>query len=198
MSSEQALSPRMRELLDAALVVTSESGMRGLTHRAVDRQAGLPEGSCSAYLRTRHALTTALAEYVAGHLNADVQQLSDVLATCVGDHEQAAVETTKLFIKWLHGRDLVTRFELTLEATRDPELAALMGQWRGQLVDVVAGVVALEGEPVDPVRAETLVAALDGVLLGALFRAERERAPYLRNCVALLIAGLSPEPGPRS
>jgi len=189
-----SLSPRMRQLLDAALVVVSESGMRGLTHRAVDRQAGLPEGSCSAYLRTRHALTTALAEYVAGHLTADVQQLSDVLATCVGDHERASVETTRLFTRWLHGRDLVTRFELTLEATRDPELAALLGQWRAQLVDVVASVVALEGEPVDPVRAETLVAALDGVLLGALFRAERERAPYLRNCVALLIDGLSPRP----
>jgi len=184
----------MRQLLDAALVVVSESGMRGLTHRAVDRQAGLPEGSCSAYLRTRHALTTALAEYVAGHLNADVEQLSDALAGCVGDHERATLETTRLFTRWLHGRDLVTRFELTLEATRDPDLAALMGQWRAQLVDVVAGVVALEGEPVDPARTETLVAALDGVLLGALFRPERARAAYLRNCVALLIEGLSPRP----
>ena len=41
-------------------------GLRGLTHRAVDRRAGLPEGSCSAYLRTRRALQGALTEHVAG------------------------------------------------------------------------------------------------------------------------------------
>ena len=34
-------------------------GLRGLTHRAVDAEAGLPEGSCSAYMRTRVALLTA-------------------------------------------------------------------------------------------------------------------------------------------
>src|SRR4249919_1710146 len=81
---EETLSPRMRQLLDAALVVVSDAGLRGLTHRAVDREAGLPEGSCSAYLRTRHALTTALGEYVAEHLAADVHELTDVLADCPG------------------------------------------------------------------------------------------------------------------
>ena len=47
------LSPRRRQLLEAALHVIADEGLRGLTHRAVDRRAGLPEGSCSAYLRTR-------------------------------------------------------------------------------------------------------------------------------------------------
>jgi DNA-binding transcriptional regulator YbjK len=186
------LSPRMRTLLDAALVVVSEGGMRGLTHRAVDRQAGLPEGTCSAYLRTRHALTTALAEYVAGHLRADVQQLADTLATCPGDHERATAETTGLFERWLHGRDLVTRFELSLEASRDPVLAEQFGAWRENLVGVVAEALTRDGSNATALRAETLVVALDGVLLGALLRPEHERADYLRRCVALLLDGLSP------
>ena len=54
------LSPRRRLLVDAAIEVVAAHGLRGLTHRAVDREAGLPEGSCSAYLRTRHAMISAL------------------------------------------------------------------------------------------------------------------------------------------
>jgi DNA-binding transcriptional regulator YbjK len=192
LAPEETLSPRMRQLLDAALVVVSESGMRGLTHRAVDRQAGLPEGTCSAYLRTRHALTTALTEYVASHLAADVQQLSEVLASCPGDHARATAETAALFERWLHGRELVTRFELSLEAARDPVLAEQFQTWRNNLVDVVATVLTQDGTTRDVVLAETLVVALDGVLLGALLRPEDERADYLSRCVALLIDGLSP------
>jgi DNA-binding transcriptional regulator YbjK len=186
------LSPRMRQLLDAALVVVSEAGMRGLTHRAVDRQAGLPEGSCSAYLRTRRALQTALARYVAAHLAADVQALSEVLIDCSDDHDRAAAETAALFQRWLHGRDLVTRFELTLEASRDPELADEFSAWRQHLVEVVGGVITQGGGPTDAGHAETLVVALDGVLLGAILKEPEARAAYLRQCVALLINGLSP------
>ena len=57
-------------------------GLRGLTHRAVDREAGLPEGSCSAYLRTRQALVLALTEYVAEGLTGDCEHLAGDLATC--------------------------------------------------------------------------------------------------------------------
>jgi DNA-binding transcriptional regulator YbjK len=197
MTVEVALSPRMRQLLDAALVVVSEGGMRGLTHRAVDRQAGLPEGSCSAYLRTRKALQFALTEYVAAHLAADVRALSEVLANCPGDHERAAAETAGLFERWLHGRDLVTRFELSLEASRDPELAAQFSAWRQQLVDVVGEVMPWEGSTPDPDRAETLVVALDGVLLGALLKEPKERADFVGRCVAILINALSPARDPR-
>ena len=65
MTDAPARSARMELLLDAAVRVVAENGLRGLTHRAVDREAGLPEGSCSAYLRTREALVLAVTEYVA-------------------------------------------------------------------------------------------------------------------------------------
>src|SRR5262249_31692142 len=38
---------RRTEILDNALIVLAEHGMRGLTHRAVDQAAGLPAGSPS-------------------------------------------------------------------------------------------------------------------------------------------------------
>jgi len=192
MTIQTALSPRMRQLLDAAVMVVSEAGMRGLTHRAVDRQAGLPEGSCSAYLRTRKALQSALTEYVAARLAADVQGLSEVLAGCPGDHARATAETAALFERWLHGNDLVVRFELSLEASRDPELAAQFSAWRTELIELVSTVLTRDGGSGDVVVAETLVVAMDGVLMGALVKEPGERAAYLRRCVALLIDGLSP------
>ncbi|WP_285245644.1 TetR family transcriptional regulator [Pseudarthrobacter sp. fls2-241-R2A-127] len=50
---------RRTELMDAALGVVAEKGMKGLTHRAVDAAAGLPEGTTSNYFRSRAALVQA-------------------------------------------------------------------------------------------------------------------------------------------
>ncbi|HEY1174567.1 MAG TPA: TetR family transcriptional regulator, partial [Phytomonospora sp.] len=41
---------------DAAIALLADKGTRGLTHRAVDEQAGLPQGSTSYYFRSREAL----------------------------------------------------------------------------------------------------------------------------------------------
>lgn len=54
------MTPRRDELLDAAITVIGERGIRALTHRAVDVAAGLPPGSASNYFRTRDALLNAV------------------------------------------------------------------------------------------------------------------------------------------
>src|SRR6478735_952842 len=136
------LSPRRRQLLDAALHVVADEGLRGLTHRAVDRRAGLPEGSCSAYFRTRRALQTALTEYVVGALAADVTALAEELRGCSGDSDRAVELTTGLFVRWLDERELLrAKLELSLEGPRDPELAPLLAASRTQLVCVVAAIM---------------------------------------------------------
>src|SRR5262249_26557192 len=61
---EECMS-RRAELADAAIATLARDGMRGLTHRAVDRAAGLPEGSASYYFRTRQALLKATVERLA-------------------------------------------------------------------------------------------------------------------------------------
>ena len=53
---------RRAEIADTAITTLARDGMRGLTHRAVDRAAGLPEGSASYYFRTRQALLKATVE----------------------------------------------------------------------------------------------------------------------------------------
>ena len=186
----EPLSSRRRLLLDTAVHVVATSGLRGLTHRAVDRAAGLPEGTCSAYLRTRLALVTALGEHVAGRLNADVQALGDGAIACAGDTEQVTALTSALFLRWLDAHDvLVARFELAMEAARDPALAGVLAGWRDRLVAVVEGMLAAGGH--DRARAPFVVAALDGVLLGALAQDHDERRRYVEDGVALVLSTMA-------
>ncbi|TMR10873.1 TetR/AcrR family transcriptional regulator [Nonomuraea turkmeniaca] len=53
---------RRDQLGDAAIEVLAGQGGRGLTHRAVDRAAGLPEGTAKNYFPTRDSLLQAAAE----------------------------------------------------------------------------------------------------------------------------------------
>src|SRR4051812_29606628 len=101
-----AESPRRRQLLEAALHVVADDGLRGLTHRAVDRRAGLPEGSCSAYLRTRSALQQALTEYVAAALVADVDRLAERVRD-IGAEDEGVEAALDLFLHWLDQRELL-------------------------------------------------------------------------------------------
>jgi DNA-binding transcriptional regulator YbjK len=201
------LSPRRRRLLDAALHVVADQGLRGLTHRAVDRQAELPEGSCSAYLRTRQALQGALTEYVAGALAADVDRLAQEIGACTGDEDRAVQLAIALFERWLDERELLlAKLELSLEASRNPELAALLGAWRGRLVEVIAQVMRQRDGLLDEAgggeaarsaveqsteRAEALAASFDGILLAALLKPARERRGFLSRSLALTMRALT-------
>src|SRR4051812_15692979 len=101
MTQERVPTRRMELLLEAALHVVAGHGLRGLTHRAVDREAGLPEGSCSAYLRTRRALVTALTSYVATGVTHDCEQLArDLSAGHLEDH-RAIEKVTSFFMRRL-------------------------------------------------------------------------------------------------
>ncbi|MGB0099694.1 MAG: TetR family transcriptional regulator C-terminal domain-containing protein [Nocardioides sp.] len=199
-------SPRRRQLLDAAVHVIADDGLKGLTHRAVDRRAGLPEGSCSAYLRTRRALQAALTEYVAGRLLTDVDRLAERLRCSAaasadgtvdgavdGAVEQLGVESAlDLFLVWLDQRELLlARLELTVAATRDPELARLLADHRSRLVEIVEGIMAAIGKEHTQERAETLVASYDGILLAAMLEPPAERRAFLERSLELLGTGLA-------
>lgn len=189
------LSPRRRVLLDAALQVLATQGLRGLTHRAVDRQAGLPEGSCSAYLRTRKALLTALTEYVAAGLAADVAGLAGDLGCLPEDPDDLGPHVeliAGLFLGWLdHPELLMARQELAVEAARDPELAAVLDDARSALIRVVDGILENRGKDHGLDRAEWLVASMDGILLAALLKPAPERAAFLGGALAQTLGSLA-------
>ena len=180
------------------MTVLAQQGNRGLTHRAVDRVAGLPEGSSSAYYRSRDALLGALGDFVADRLAADVAALGVRLASCPGDHERAVAEVSRLFSRWLDQPDLLAaRLELTVAATRDPRLAERFTLWRDDLVAMVHDVLDAAGNEGKEggASAPTLVAALDGVLLASLMLPARRRRGFVAESIEQLLAGLGPDPG---
>ncbi len=190
--SDPAPSPRRLQLVEAALHVVAERGLRGLTHRAVDRRAGLPEGSCSAYLRTRRALQGALTEHVAGTLTQDVDELTDELRAFDRDDDRGVELTGRLFRRWLEERELLlARVELSLEASRDPELAVLLASWRARLVEAVAGLMAARGRGRSEARAEALVASFDGILFAALLKPDPARRSFLEQSLDLLMGAFT-------
>ena len=118
----------------AAVHVMADEGLRGLTHRAVDRRAGLPEGTCSAYFRTRQALQLAVTGYVAATLAADVDALAAELVECTGDGDDGGGAHPGT-VRALAGRARADRgdLDLSLEAPRNPAVAEALAASRSRL-----------------------------------------------------------------
>jgi DNA-binding transcriptional regulator YbjK len=165
---------RRTELADAALVVLGERGSNGLTHRAVDEAAGLPAGSTSNHFRTRAALLEAAARR---HVELDLPEPADV-ETVVDATQPLSREQMKLLI--LANLEpvlapeartmLVARYELALEATRNPELRAVMDGSRQRFRDLVALLLVAGGCARPEAHAAQLVTLLDGVAIDQLQR----------------------------
>lgn len=186
---------RQQRLLEAGVRVVAGTGLRGLTHRAVDVEAGLPQGTCSAYMRTRLALLTRLTEYVVHRLAADIDALTADIEAHGVDPDHALRATSAVLRDWLRDPDLlVARMELSLESTRQPDLATLVrahGERLGQVVShAVAHAHPAWGDAEVALRASTLVAALDGVLLRSLREPPDGRAGSLDAAVGLLMEQL--------
>ncbi|MBO0847761.1 MAG: TetR family transcriptional regulator [Nocardioides sp.] len=191
MTQAPARSTRMELLLTSAMRVVAEHGLRGLTHRAVDRAAGLPEGSCSAYLRTREALVLGLTGYVSEGCAGQVRDLAAELSEVPVNDNRAVEIVARALLRWVDERNLlVARLELTLQASRDAELAAVLGVHHRVLVDVVSELLTDRAKPHGAAAAETLVASFDGVMIGALGRPVAQRKAFVRRSVEALMAGL--------
>ncbi|NHA67599.1 TetR/AcrR family transcriptional regulator [Phycicoccus flavus] len=182
---------RRPELLAAAVHVVSDEGLRGLTHRAVDRRAGLPEGTCSAYLRTRGALLVALAEHVGGILEAGVTRLAGDLQGCAGDADAVAAAVTDLTTGCVRESAVVrAQAELSLEAGRRPELMEVFERWRHGLLATVEELGRATGRQAPARDAAVVVAAVEGCLVTAVRLPGPEREQFLRDAVPPLVRAL--------
>lgn len=121
---------RRNALADAGIAVLAREGSRGLTHRAVDAEAGVPTGTTSNYFRNREKLIAGLFERIGTRLAPTADDLAARSAT---------PPSRELFADYI--RDIVRRlttnrdvtlalYELRLEAARRPELAEALGAWQ--------------------------------------------------------------------
>lgn len=157
---------RRAEIADAAITTLAREGMRGLTHRAVDRAAGLPEGSASYYFRTRQALLQATVERLAELDSTDMLDSTSIPAPPSQDLGTFAGLAAAIVERWLTtGRERqLARYELALEANRRPELRQTLVASGAAIRAMVAGRFAAAGVREPQYRAADFVAFLDGLL----------------------------------
>ncbi|WP_338537634.1 hypothetical protein N5P18_10605 [Janibacter terrae] len=187
-----ALSPRMQLILESATRVVAAGGMRGLTHRAVDAEAHLPQGSTSGYLRTRLALVTALTEFIAARLIDSVEALAG--EQLAGEPDAVVVDhALDLFAGWLREPDaLIAKAELAQEATRQPEIAAAMAPARRRVEGIVEQILVTAGVEEAQMATQAVTAAMEGVLGSALSRPVDERERYVREVGRRIISAFIP------
>jgi DNA-binding transcriptional regulator YbjK len=188
---------RRTEILDGALAVLAEQGMRGLTHRAVDTAAGLPAGSTSYYFRSRAALVAGCVQRLLERdLDGDVPVAEAAVSGGVSGGVAGLVDAlTGIGVRMAttERHRTLARYELSLAAVRDPAL-------RDELVrggDVIrrrgAALLARAGAT-DPVAAAAEAAAmLDGLVYTALTRGPddpAELAAWLRPALDRLVRSL--------
>jgi DNA-binding transcriptional regulator YbjK len=187
---------RRSDLADAAIETVAAAGIRGLTHRAVDRRAGLPEGSTSYYFRTRQALLQAVVERLAELITAEIPALPVTDLDAAAEVLTAIIETGATTDRSRH----LARFELILESARRPELrAALTASW-AVVQEGVAEQLAAFGLADPRRRAVDLLALMDGLLFDAIAgTGDRDLAgPGLRATVQALLAAVTrPDPASR-
>lgn len=177
---------RQDAIADAAIHLVAIRGVRGLTHRAVDAAAGLPPGSTSYYLRTRHALLTACLERLLAlderailRTSPEVPALEVLVAAVTGIARERPQST-------------IARYELSLEATRRPELRALRDQHALRLRSSLARVLAGAGVPNAEQSSWPVAAMLDGLIrdrvagLAATLSEEAFEESVRRSITALL------------
>ncbi|OBI92667.1 TetR/AcrR family transcriptional regulator [Mycobacterium asiaticum] len=120
---------RRRDLCDAAIQLLADDGAKGLSHLKVDRKSGVPDGTTSFYFRTRSALLLAVAERLAELDMANLQAVADNSANprnagspsllsqvVIQSGQEPELSRTK------------ARYELTMQAARDPALATTLQQ----------------------------------------------------------------------
>ena len=138
------MTTRHEAILDAAIETLGTRGMRGLTHRAVDEAAGLPQGSTSNLFRSREALLDGIAGRFAERERAafeaiarsDVPLTPEDLGRVMG---RFAIESTR------SGRSLtLARYSLLVEGALQPALqrtlregGAAVNEWAVQWLRVV-------------------------------------------------------------
>ncbi|WP_433331742.1 TetR/AcrR family transcriptional regulator [Spirillospora sp. CA-294931] len=188
------MTERRDMLADAAIATLAREGMRGLTHRAVDKAASLPEGSCSYYFRTRRSLLQATVERLE---EIDTEEFTTGLAPGA-DLNEIAEAATLLVVHWTTaGRErMLARYELALEANRRPELRELFLKAGARTRALLTALLAAAGTP-DPANQARLFAAyLDGLIFDHLAGAGAlDLTPGdLQNALLTTLRAFAPDP----
>jgi DNA-binding transcriptional regulator YbjK len=195
---------RRRDLCDAAIQLLADDGAKGLSHLKVDRKADVPDGTTSFYFRTRSALLRAVAERLA---ELDLGELQSVADDSDGRGKDASPSRLSQVVIQA-GREpqfsrTRARYELTMQAARDPALAAILAQatdeftklHREILVQLIPHGAELESAVVEDLSNVTLT-FINGLML-RLAHGDRivDSPEQLDGILTAIAAGILKSPG---
>ncbi|MFT7837390.1 TetR family transcriptional regulator [Saccharothrix sp. BKS2] len=169
------MTDRTAALADAAIHLVATRGMRGLTHRAVDAEAGVPLGSTSAYFRTRKALVEGVVRRLA---ELDAAEVEAAGLTAPRDPDELAEGAAHVLDRWMSAtrERTLARYACLLEATHHPELRDVLAHGEVSRAQARA-VLTAWGAPEPERQSRELVAFLDGLLFDRLVGAGALHAP---------------------
>ncbi|GAA1016503.1 TetR family transcriptional regulator [Acrocarpospora pleiomorpha] len=130
---------RRRALTDAAIALLATAGVHGLTHLAVEKEAGLPRGTASNYFRSREALLVAAAERIVELHHADMDQAAEQHKTTESVQFVDLLTESLLAAATTWRNRYLAIFELQLEAVRRPVLASALAGLQDTSTQFTAG-----------------------------------------------------------
>lgn len=156
-------------LLEAAVAQLAEEGMRGLTHRRIERRAGLAQGSAKYYFGTLDALVRAVLDHLA---RTDLPLVLDVppeerAASFDGDDPDAVLQRAQAVVDAVMARPehALARLHVYLYAAGHPQLQPLVSATRDAFVARIAR--SFPG-PGAEAAARFVCVVVDGLLLDQL------------------------------
>ncbi|GAA3062583.1 TetR/AcrR family transcriptional regulator [Pseudonocardia yunnanensis] len=155
-------------LLDASIEVLAREGSRGLTLRAVDKEAGVPTGTASNYFANRAELLGQVLRRTRERLTPDPADLADTMKTAPS-RELVKTLLCQLVERMRRERNThLAMMELRLEATRRPELQEELTHFSIAELDANIGFHLDNGLPGDRTGVVLLYLAMLGLIVDDL------------------------------
>ncbi len=173
-----------------AVTVLAESGIRGLTHRAVDRMANLPPGTTSAYFRTRQALLTALVRHLVALDQAELQEIGE-RPPVPRNTDELAAGLAAFVERRLTGegrRRSLARYACAIESVHHPELQEILVPRENAGRQVVHDFLTAHGLTDAEERTITLLTCVDGVVFDRLVNGGSVSVPEIHRLVAAALS----------
>lgn len=160
---------RKTAMLDAVIRLLAEKGLDGVTHRAVDAAAALPQGSTSSPFPKKTTLLIAAADRLATLLSKECDALQVGFAQRVAERgmEEAIAYVGEELVSYADSaRHLfLARMELTLASARRPDLAGIGERLTAAACRPIAFFLTLISDRRADAPIDTCAGLIDGITL---------------------------------
>ncbi|MFD7653109.1 TetR/AcrR family transcriptional regulator [Actinosynnema sp. NPDC059797] len=159
---------RRMALVNAAIEVLAREGARGLTFRAVDAEAGVPNGTASNYFANRDDLLRQVGEHIHVRLTPDAIRLAETMSD--PPDKSLVVRLLQEMLGRLQAdrTGYLALLELRLEATRRPELQAALTRTISESLERDVRFHLDAGLPGDRTTVVSLYLAMTGLMVERL------------------------------